>query len=219
MADPVFAGNNPSNGSTQPPEIFDLYADFSDADGDLDPNTFDFSLTDPDSNTIDVVINGVFQPGYSGILEGSTSYLRARVPSPPLFKVGLWRADVYIEDVLGGHSSGSWTWTVESDPPMISKKKPAGVTTELKSIGFLATDNWGIDVSSMEFEIVSALGKVYPIVSGGVIQPPFSGVIIEIDDPGTGPKHVELVITEFEIPNAQIVTINLSLSNIVGEPC
>lgn len=218
MADPVINMMLPV-GSDEDPDVAVSFRVF-DSDADTDTSTLDLTFTSP-SATIPVIVNGVFQPGYTGTIVTVTTITWVTLIIHPLFEVGGWQATAYVEDALGGSVTDSWNWSVVADTPEVSNKQPNGVTTgELNKLSVTITDTWGIDVSSINWSVEWSPGNRYDYVTNGVINPLSVGQIIEIDDPGTGPRHVEIIVHETIPPdseyNGRLYTFALDAESIVG---
>jgi len=84
-------------------------------DADVAPLTMDIDLTDPLAVVHNSMINGVWQLGYNGDVDGNaTKGFGVVLDTHPDFMPGLWTVDVYVEDFPGLSATSSWTFTVDS---------------------------------------------------------------------------------------------------------
>jgi hypothetical protein len=212
---PVVTPENPS-GIVNP----DALISFSCSDDiEVDENTIQLELTDPDANTIDVIVNGVFQAGWSGTItaNGSNGFDVA-VTGHPLMDLGIWSVTATVDDTLGETDSDSWGWTVSADAPALQDSGPVGTTTELSRIYAQVTDDWGIDTSTIELSVVPPVGVPLVATTGGVIQAGWTGSIIELDDIGNGPREILIELSGWpELPRAgQLWRFDLDLTSVTG---
>lgn len=108
---PVVDNQSPGDGGlTEDPDT-DLVFDVTDADGDLDTDTIDLTLEDPDGASANAIVDGVFQSGYSGTISAIADGVRVTLSTHPLFRVGSWTATVYAEDEDTASVTTSWTFT------------------------------------------------------------------------------------------------------------
>lgn len=184
----------------------------------VDSATIQLELEDPDLNTIDVIINGVFQAGYSGTITANASNgFDVAVTGHPLMDLGVWSATATVDDTLGETDSDSWGWTVSADAPALQDSGPTGTTTELTRIYAQVTDDWGIDTSTIELSAVPPVGAPLVAITGGVIQAGWTGSIIELDDIGDGPREILIELSGWpELRAGQLWRFDLDLTSVTG---
>jgi hypothetical protein len=218
MAAPNIQNWTPT-GASEDPDVNITFEVF-DSDADQDPNTIDLDLTGP-SGTVSAIVNGAFQPGYNGTIStgagAKTTFVT--LSTHPLFEVGAWQADVYVEDALANSDTQNWGWTVIANAPTITNQSPLGVTTgTLEKISCVLGSDWGLDMTSLSLTLTDPVGVVSTAISGGAFQTGFSGVIVQINDAGDGPKIVEIIINTWpDLTNGALYTFSLSIDDAVGQ--
>lgn len=111
-APPTISNNTPT-GSDESSEVT-VGFDCAD-DGQVNLLELDLDLTTPAPSTINAIVDGVFQPGYSGTINANASNgYDVRLSNHPVFEPGAWQADAYVEDDAAASATLNWSWTVGS---------------------------------------------------------------------------------------------------------
>lgn len=216
---PAISGESPT-GSAEDPDVIASFVS-EDADGDISASGIDLEFLDPDSVTHDVIVAGAWQAGYSGTIaaNGGGGY-DIDVTGHPLFKVGLWRATATVTDDSGMSRSSTWTWTVSA---------AGGITAEMISPGKTVTgeaiervilrvlSDWGLDIGTLDLAMSPSVGETMSVIAAGVVQPGWAAILIELDDIGYGPRHLDIMVTGWpSLPNGHRVDWSLTITDSVG---
>lgn len=209
---PPTYGSEAPTGSSVVPDA-DVEISISD-DVSVTQASIDLDLTDPDSTTHNVIINGVFQSGWNGTISanGSNGY-DVVVNSHDPFIVGLWTCDVYAEDACRG-ADYSWSFTVIADPPSVRSTIPDSgevVMENPSSIFVSVEDDWGIDTTTVDLVATSSKNETLQIISGGVFQAGYYGTI-QVN----GYTGVDILVHWPDLENGLNWRFDLDLTSIVG---
>jgi hypothetical protein len=174
---PVFYSNEPT-GSTYPTKS--VAVNCSD-DTNVILGTLNMTFTSPSAVVSNVVVAGAFQAGYGGSISANAFHgYDIKVSTHPLFEVGIWTIYIECADIEGIVSTLTWQFTVECDPPYIHAAMPYSgecCITRPEWLRVSLADDYGIDLASIDVELLSTRGTSLAAVVGGVIQVGYMGSI------------------------------------------
>ena len=166
---PTFTGRAPTGSSV----VYDDDVEITVLSGgvQIDSDTIDLDLTDPDSNQVNAIVNGVFQSGYSGTItdDGSNGYDVA-VATHPVLTAGTWQVDVFASD---GSRDGTDTWTFTVPPVEVTmaENSPTGDNAvERDPITFAATHTSGVTENTLALTLVDPKGTSHSPLAAGVFD-------------------------------------------------
>jgi phage tail-like protein len=120
----------------------DTYVDvtfrINDLQDNIDLDTLDIILTfDPfgilgGPTVYQAMINGVWQSGYNGTITDIGLGYDVSMDVHPLFAVGEWQCDLYVEDDVGESAVATWDWGVVLRPALIGVRAIARRVIELE---------------------------------------------------------------------------------------
>jgi hypothetical protein len=86
------------------------------SDALVDSATIDLTLTNPESTSYDVIVDGVFQPGYTGTItsDGGNGFDVLLNGHPDFAPTGVWTGDIYAEDALAQTITATWDFAVSN---------------------------------------------------------------------------------------------------------
>jgi hypothetical protein len=102
-------------------------------------------------------------------------------------------------------------------PPTVVAVYPEGTTTELDKIGIVISDDFGLDLTTLDLSATLSNGVVLNAVVGGAMQADWGGQILT--DGLANPKWLELQVTSWpdEISPGILVSFSADVENITGE--
>jgi len=124
---------------------------------------------------------GGWQAGWNGTVvdDGAGGY-DVTITTHPLLIVGVWTVTVVANSNSGLPGGGNWSFTVSSDPPVLSHQSPSGATTELDVVGFRLYSPYGVDSTTVKLEAYDAitqLADALVAIDGGAIQAGWGGTV------------------------------------------
>lgn len=218
MVAPVVSNKIP-NGTTEDPNV-NVSFRISAAPDDIDLNTLDVYFNYDVSGVKTVINNGVFQTGagFNGTITPVVvdKTYDVTISTHPFFEVTLQNVSTYCEDEFAVGSTDGWSFNIASDPPVASNFSPYGIASgTLDAISAVVNDDWGIVPSTINLSIQPAASTIQNAIVSGAFQTGYSGVIIEMDDIGGGPRYIEIIVKSWpSILNGRLTFFSLDLNNV-----
>jgi len=136
----------------------------------------------------------------------------------PLDAAGMFEYYAYASGVTASE------WDVEilgyvsapGAPPVVSLQRPTDtVSVRPHDIGFRITDEWGMDLTSIDFDAVSPIGVRHQAIIAGVIQAGWTGSVSASDSD----KRVDVSLTDWpdDIASGHLWTFAIEAANIMGQ--
>ena len=176
-AAPVVTGTAPVGVAVDPAD----WIVFTTTDDDqVTEATIDCALTDPALAVHHAVINGAFQPGYSGtIVANATNGFDVTISTHPFMAAGVWSAYAYCEDIYGISGNDTWGWTVVNAAPVVTGLLPVGVmVVPIATVTFTTTDDDNVDSATISLDLTDPALAVTNAIINGIFQPGYTGTIV-----------------------------------------
>lgn len=174
-------------------------------------------------NSVPVIVNGIFSPGFSGSISPITNGFSVLVTPGSFLSIGTaFTVDYYAEDLAAifNDTSGSWSFQTSGDAtgPDISAQNPAPAAVNVSTntpISFITTD---VESDIDEATLNVSVNAVTAIVNG-VFQSGFTGSIAVVPNgrqvtitPSTVFDSLAVVAVNVEVSNSSIVPVQSTFS-------
>lgn len=216
MAIPTITNQAPVGGGKKPDAVISFSCN---DDVQVNQSTIKLTLTKPDTSIVTPISAGVFDVGngWDGTItaNGSNGY-DILFTSQPLHIIGTWQAEASCKDNVGDKATLNWNFTVKSTTTELSNQNPIGVQTiEPDEYYCRLTDDWGIDLTSIDYYLIDALGGRIDAIVSGVAGIGVNAIIVGKDSN----KIVDIWIkdTKGALENNMKYQVFVEGENVVGQ--